>query len=356
MKTKLNTDRSTGTVTFTVTLPATQPLDHLAAQWLAGDPSDLLATFRYETTEKGSFLYYNATDLLPLKGILRGKHITEGFARNLLLTACDAIELCTNNHVNPKGLLFAPRHVLIAPDTKLASFILITSLIIDKSGRDSLGQLINALIKAVPSHARALAPLRDYAFASPAPSPDKMRQFIWQAFSDSATSSSAAAPATKLQLPAATKPQQPSPTPDDATVIPAGDATILKLPQEKEPTPVSAPAPERTAFTVTRIRDGRMAIARMRQAVIGRSATCDIHMGGNSDVSRKHAQIDVLPDGTFQISDLGSTNGTFVGGRRLSEGAKATLQSRDKFALSKDVFVIETLQQKGSSPAKNWRA
>jgi len=37
----------------------------------------------------------------------------------------------------------------------------------------------------------------------------------------------------------------------------------------------------------------------------------------NDSVSGHHAEIYHLPDGTFQICDLDSTNGTWVNGRRI---------------------------------------
>ena len=348
MKTKLNTDRKTGTLTLSVHLDTTHPIDHLSAQWLAGDPSDLMLAFRYETTPKGSFLYYNVTDLLPLDKVLRGA-VTESFARNLLLTACDAIELCNNNYANPVGLLFSPRHVYVSPETKLASFVLVTSLIVDKSVKDSLGQLVNAVIKSVPSHARDLAALRDYAFAHPSPAPKTLRQLIWEAFTDTDLPNISAAPRESAPPPAKSAAE---PAAGEATILPADGATILKSPAPPAPAPLVAHPPTRTAFTVTRARDGRMAIVRKREATIGRSAKSDIHMGGNSDVSRKHAQIVVEGD-AFLLTDLDSKNGTFVNGQRLASGHAATLHDGDKFALSGDVFTIETLQQAPDSDTQS---
>ncbi|OWK46840.1 GGDEF domain-containing protein [Fimbriiglobus ruber] len=58
--------------------------------------------------------------------------------------------------------------------------------------------------------------------------------------------------------------------------------------------------------------------------VAGRNDDCDIRLQDNS-VSRRHARIDPAPDG-YRVSDLGSTNGTFVndvearGPRPLNDG------------------------------------
>jgi hypothetical protein len=52
-------------------------------------------------------------------------------------------------------------------------------------------------------------------------------------------------------------------------------------------------------------------------AVIGRSRDCDIVLG-DSNVSRRHAQIRPSGGGSWTITDLGSTNGVKVNGRAVS--------------------------------------
>jgi hypothetical protein len=55
-----------------------------------------------------------------------------------------------------------------------------------------------------------------------------------------------------------------------------------------------------------------------RQAVVvGRSRKCDLRLPG-SDASRRHAEITGGPNG-FTLTDLGSTNGTYVNGDRVRE-------------------------------------
>ena len=55
-------------------------------------------------------------------------------------------------------------------------------------------------------------------------------------------------------------------------------------------------------------------------AVIGRSRECDIVLG-DSNVSRRHAEIRPSGGDAWTITDLGSTNGVKVNGRRVSEAA-----------------------------------
>lgn len=64
------------------------------------------------------------------------------------------------------------------------------------------------------------------------------------------------------------------------------------------------------------------AIARMvapgGRLVIGRGPDCDLHIPHPS-ISRRHAEIECMPDGQWRVVDLDSKNGTFVNGARASQ-------------------------------------
>jgi FHA domain len=51
--------------------------------------------------------------------------------------------------------------------------------------------------------------------------------------------------------------------------------------------------------------------------VVGRDPASDIHLDGDEFASSRHARIDPAPDGVW-VEDLGSTNGTFVNGERMT--------------------------------------
>lgn len=71
------------------------------------------------------------------------------------------------------------------------------------------------------------------------------------------------------------------------------------------------------------------------RAVIGRSGSCDLAID-DLRASRRHCEIYVLADGSYAVRDLGSTNGTQVGGLRLQESV--TLRDGDKLFIGETVL------------------
>lgn len=73
--------------------------------------------------------------------------------------------------------------------------------------------------------------------------------------------------------------------------------------------------------------------------VVGRGSAADVRVTGNTAVSRLHMRVE-LRDGRCLVTDLDSTNGTYVDGKRLlplmptetPDGATIAL-SRDRFKL-----------------------
>ncbi len=68
---------------------------------------------------------------------------------------------------------------------------------------------------------------------------------------------------------------------------------------------------------------------------IGRSRSCDLRLPGG-DASRRHAEIAGGPDG-FTITDLGSTNGTFVNDQRIQ---KHELQAGDRIEIGNSMITF----------------
>src|SRR3954470_16376290 len=86
----------------------------------------------------------------------------------------------------------------------------------------------------------------------------------------------------------------------------------------------AAPEPFPAAALVMRATGGNAAgivITVTDEFLIGRQAPGDGKLGDDIEISRRHARITREPDGRFVIEDLGSTNGTFVNGERVTTRA-----------------------------------
>jgi len=81
--------------------------------------------------------------------------------------------------------------------------------------------------------------------------------------------------------------------------------------------------------------------------LVGRHSECDLAIS-DSRLSRKHAKIDRIGD-FFVISDLGSSNGTFLNGKKLTE--PATLADGDRLSLGGFEISVELMGRNDSISA-----
>jgi len=91
--------------------------------------------------------------------------------------------------------------------------------------------------------------------------------------------------------------------------------------------------------------DRRIEVGADRRLVIGRDDGCNLVLD-DSKVSRRHAYLQEV-DGAVEVGDLGSSNGTFVNGRRIER--PVTLAPGDSLRIGGSTLRIETVA--GSGPA-----
>src|SRR4051812_38187718 len=82
-------------------------------------------------------------------------------------------------------------------------------------------------------------------------------------------------------------------------------------------------------------------------STIGREG-CDVNLM-DPEVSRRHATIRDQGGGALAIEDLGSTNGTYVNGARIS--IVTVLQDGDTVRLGNTVWSIKAAAPAGAAPA-----
>jgi hypothetical protein len=78
------------------------------------------------------------------------------------------------------------------------------------------------------------------------------------------------------------------------------------------------------------------------RVILGRGAGCDVQLQ-DSETSRKHAMLEIHDDDAA-LTDLESTNGTFVGGVRIQ---KTTIRSHQEFSLGATtlMFIVTEMQE-----------
>ncbi|MBI5961021.1 MAG: FHA domain-containing protein [Chloroflexi bacterium] len=64
---------------------------------------------------------------------------------------------------------------------------------------------------------------------------------------------------------------------------------------------------------------GQVSVDGIWSLVFGRRDECDINIPFDTQISRQHAILRVLPDDVFWLIDVGSLNGTFVGETRVEQ-------------------------------------
>jgi two-component system cell cycle response regulator len=92
---------------------------------------------------------------------------------------------------------------------------------------------------------------------------------------------------------------------------------------EVEAPPAPAPIKERSAMllilgSAARLVTGKMFKLMKEETRIGRSASCEVVMPDDG-ISRTHARLKRTPAGAYELEDLGSRNGTYVNGERISK-------------------------------------
>ena len=74
------------------------------------------------------------------------------------------------------------------------------------------------------------------------------------------------------------------------------------------------------------------------EMIIGRDPSVEISIVADANISRKHVKLTKLNDGTVSVTDLGSSNGTFLNDRKLVPGEAVNLSKEDMLKVGSTVL------------------
>ncbi len=104
-------------------------------------------------------------------------------------------------------------------------------------------------------------------------------------------------------------------------------------------------------FISGKYHGGEYPLGENGELVIGRSSDLDMVLIEDM-VSRKHAKISLQP-GQITISDLGSTNGTFVNGEKIK---RARLKEGDRILIGTSILKLVTVARQAGAPVIDAKA
>jgi two-component system, NtrC family, response regulator AtoC len=106
-----------------------------------------------------------------------------------------------------------------------------------------------------------------------------------------------------------------------------------------------------TEWVLLSIRhDGRGAVhplPKTGSVTIGRSSRCDVRLEARG-VSRVHARLQLTPE--LEVEDLGSVNGTHIGGCPLAAQSPRVIRPGEVFALGSLLLVVQQRPNRGAEP------
>ena len=115
--------------------------------------------------------------------------------------------------------------------------------------------------------------------------------------------------------------------------------------------PEAPPPPEKLRLKVVEGNAAGTVIEVEEVFVIGRQAEGAGTLASDIEISRQHARISAESDGRFGIEDLGSTNGTFINGRRLE--SQTTLETGDRIEVGASALVVQVGSLQPTPPASD---
>jgi diguanylate cyclase (GGDEF)-like protein len=114
------------------------------------------------------------------------------------------------------------------------------------------------------------------------------------------------------------------------------DTSLTRATEKTQAAPPALVHDRATLTVITGLHAGQVFALDSYEHVLGRGTEADLWLEDPA-ISRRHARLARRPDGRFMCEDLASTNGTFVGGRKV-EG-RCDLQNADRIQIGPNVML-----------------
>lgn len=346
MRAKVVSDRSSGTEWLEVRLSAGERADAAGIGWLRARPHRYLLEVQASPVPSPSVLRYAVTGLESLRSFLRHYQITPFQYENILVSAGEALGMLGREGQDAGSLLLDDRSVFSDLDGNLWFVYLPLERPGDAqedTARDPSAAFLRHLARGrrvafASSDDLARSRRLREALRKPEVSLGTYEDFLVGEYgirldlSDAGEGPIATpvAAASSEEARGAGGARYPRHARDVALTVPRGDwddgvtsvATLDPLPKEAPGEGAAASQGSRTtAFRLVAL-DGSgtsYALGDCRSVLVGRGSACDVRIPDDMRVSRTHARIEREGD-AFRVTDLGSSNGTYVRGAGLGYG------------------------------------
>lgn len=307
-------------------------LDTRWAKWLVDNQFDTLLHFAYELIrgDTTAVLHYDVKGLVSLKSYVRKQTLDEvGYVR-LLTSVQDVLDTCASGRIPTELIIFDPSYVFV--DNQAQPRYVVTPL--DNLPFD-VGNSPLAMLKLL-GNARRLT------FSSPSVETISSRLNAFVLNQNHVFSANAFRTFLRDQCGVG---QLRRSARRDAFVQPEGTARKLGDTSVRLWSPVdgrSTPGARAThdTYQLERLSNGETyPLSAQKRFGVGRGSQNEIQLTGNPKLSRKHVVLSCMGDSVYLV-DLGSANGTWVRGQRLSAQSRVTVPIGDRFSLANEEFIV----------------
>ncbi len=356
-----------------VSLSKKETFDYATASALQKKSETYLLPFSFDDDEKLPDLYYDLSNCIPLKTLVKSRLSQHQF-ESILKHFVAALDSLSTSDLNEKNLLFGFDFVFIQTDSskpQLAYLPLLNRAQDDRAALDLLQEFAEQAHFITKEDEQFAQRFLDFIKQQSVFSTIKMQEFfgkgihiqtqesgehtastvrVRQRGATEQTAEKGEARQTAVfgrefvgsdsGLPSRTQTTERRSVTESILAAVSEDFEIAEDPSAL--LPVENAAPKKAVvkhYWLVRVADEKRWKLSHGNLVVGRSKTCDIQVSDSGTVSRQHALLTVNSSGV-SIVDKASSNGTFVNEQRLKPERSFLLQEGSHISLGKEDFLL----------------